>query len=245
MGGVIVFEIATNAKVSRKSRDIERDLRYGVIYFSGVVRAAVVCARTLARSTNPAESSTGWPLTPHSGSARVTSASALRAPSPVLLQSPLTSAPSAPLFLPGDCSCYAMSGIGSIPGAAGGNPVVFFDISIGGHSAGRIKMEVCAAITPASDHACQRSHHHLGRPSCTQARKHSCAVHRDNRTRTTVCSQLFADVVPRSADNFRQMCTGEFRWASDARAPSFLPPLTPREPAPTLVRVLCARQEGR
>jgi hypothetical protein len=35
-----------------------------------------------------------------------------------------------------------MSGIGSIPGAAGGNPVVFFDISIGGHSAGRIKMEV-------------------------------------------------------------------------------------------------------
>ena len=103
MGGVIVFEThVTNAKVSRKSRDIELDLRYGVIYFSGVVRAAVVCARTLARSTNPAESSTGWPLTPHSGSARVTSASALRAPSPLLLQSPLTSAPSAPLFLPGD-----------------------------------------------------------------------------------------------------------------------------------------------
>merc|ERR1712086_870925 len=86
-----------------------------------------------------------------------------------------------------DLPC-AMSGIGSIPGAAGGNPVVFFDISIGGHSAGRIKME------------------------------------------------LFADVVPRSADNFRQMCTGEFRWASDARAPSFLPHLTPSLPAPTLAR---------
>ena len=66
-----------------------------------------------------------------------------------------------------------MSGIGSIPGAAGGNPVVFFDISIGGHSAGRIKMEVCAAIPPASDHACQRSHHHLGRPTCTQAQPRS------------------------------------------------------------------------
>ena len=28
-----------------------------------------------------------------------------------------------------------------------------------------------------------------------------------------MCSQLFADVVPRTADNFRQMCTGEFRKA--------------------------------
>ena len=56
-----------------------------------------------------------------------------------------------------------MSGIGSIPGAAGGNPVVFFDISIGGHSAGRIKME------------------------------------------------LFRDVVPKTAENFRQLCTGEFK----------------------------------
>ena len=44
-----------------------------------------------------------------------------------------------------------------------GNPVVFFDISIGGAAAGRIKME------------------------------------------------LFADVAPRTAENFRQFCTGEFR----------------------------------
>jgi hypothetical protein len=36
-----------------------------------------------------------------------------------------------------------MSGVGSIPGLHNGNPVVFMDISIGGHNAGRIKMEVC------------------------------------------------------------------------------------------------------
>eukprot|EP01094_Clydonella_sp_ATCC50884_P027070 TRINITY_DN7628_c0_g1_i1.p2 TRINITY_DN7628_c0_g1~~TRINITY_DN7628_c0_g1_i1.p2 ORF type:complete len:185 (+),score=41.15 TRINITY_DN7628_c0_g1_i1:43-555(+) len=43
------------------------------------------------------------------------------------------------------------------------NPIVFFDISIGGSEQGRIKME------------------------------------------------LFADVVPRTAENFRQFCTGEYR----------------------------------
>lgn len=43
------------------------------------------------------------------------------------------------------------------------NPIVFFDVTIGGVTAGRIKME------------------------------------------------LFADVVPKTAENFRQMCTGEFR----------------------------------
>ena len=43
------------------------------------------------------------------------------------------------------------------------NPIVFFDISIAGQPAGRIKME------------------------------------------------LFADVVPKTAENFRQLCTGEYR----------------------------------
>jgi len=43
------------------------------------------------------------------------------------------------------------------------NPIVFFDIAIGGFPVGRIKME------------------------------------------------LFADVVPRTAENFLQLCTGEFR----------------------------------
>ena len=43
------------------------------------------------------------------------------------------------------------------------NPIVFFDVSIGGQGMGRIKME------------------------------------------------LFADVVPKTAENFRQFCTGEYR----------------------------------
>ena len=50
-----------------------------------------------------------------------------------------------------------------LPSMAADNPVVFFDISIGGQAVGRIKME------------------------------------------------LFADVVPKTAENFRQFCTGEFR----------------------------------
>jgi hypothetical protein len=45
------------------------------------------------------------------------------------------------------------------------NPVVFFDLTIGGHNAGRIVME------------------------------------------------LFADVTPKTAENFRQFCTGEYRKA--------------------------------
>ena len=47
--------------------------------------------------------------------------------------------------------------------SSSGNPIVFFDISIGGQNVGRVKME------------------------------------------------LFADVVPKTAENFRQFCTGEFR----------------------------------
>ncbi|KAG0202720.1 cytochrome P450 monooxygenase 7 [Mortierella sp. GBA30] len=43
------------------------------------------------------------------------------------------------------------------------NPIVFFDVSIGGRPAGRMKME------------------------------------------------LFADVVPKTAENFRQLCTGEYK----------------------------------
>jgi peptidyl-prolyl isomerase H (cyclophilin H) len=56
-----------------------------------------------------------------------------------------------------------MMSIHNIFSPANGNPIVFFDVTIGGHSAGRIKIE------------------------------------------------LFADVVPRTAENFRQLCTGEFR----------------------------------
>lgn len=56
-----------------------------------------------------------------------------------------------------------MSGQSIAGAAANGNPIVFFDISIGGQPAGRIKME------------------------------------------------LFADTTPKTAENFRQLCTGELR----------------------------------
>ena len=100
---------------------------------------AAVRMRRALRAPGPAASSAGWPLTPHAGSTRVTFPPPSETPRVCSSRALLTCTPFA-LFLPG--SACAMSGIGSIPGAAGGNPVVFFDISIGGHSAGRIKMEV-------------------------------------------------------------------------------------------------------
>ena len=40
-------------------------------------------------------------------------------------------------------------GLGSIPGLGpNGNPIVFFDVTIGGHDAGRIKMELFADVVP-------------------------------------------------------------------------------------------------
>ena len=101
--------------------------------------AAVRMRRALRAPPSPAASSAGWPLTPHAGATRVTFPPPSEPPRVCSSRALLTCTPSA-LFLPG--RACAMSGIGSIPGAAGGNPVVFFDISIGGHSAGRIKMEV-------------------------------------------------------------------------------------------------------
>ena len=41
-----------------------------------------------------------------------------------------------------------MSGIGAIPGAAGGNPIVFMDISIGGMEAGRLEFDLFGAVAP-------------------------------------------------------------------------------------------------
>ncbi|KAE8593089.1 hypothetical protein XENTR_v10018974 [Xenopus tropicalis] len=51
----------------------------------------------------------------------------------------------------------------AVPASNANNPIVFFDISIGGQEVGRMKVE------------------------------------------------LFADIVPKTAENFRQFCTGEFR----------------------------------
>ncbi|TPX30776.1 hypothetical protein SmJEL517_g05747 [Synchytrium microbalum] len=58
-----------------------------------------------------------------------------------------------------------MGSKGALSNLPAANPVVFFDISIGGQPAGRLKME------------------------------------------------LFADVVPKTAENFRQFCTGEHKVA--------------------------------
>ena len=55
------------------------------------------------------------------------------------------------------------------------NPVVFFDVTIGGASAGRVTFE------------------------------------------------LFADVAPKTCENFRQMCTGEFRSREGAPRTMFKP----------------------
>lgn len=56
-----------------------------------------------------------------------------------------------------------MSGVGSIPGLASGNPVVFFDISIGGHSAGRVKMELFADSVPKTAENFRCAAHRRGR----------------------------------------------------------------------------------
>ena len=65
------------------------------------------------------------------------------------------------------------------------NPVVFFDMTIGGKPAGRIEMTVRAY------------------PSAIVIVSYS-TVTRIFR------SQLRADVVPKTAENFRALCTGTF-----------------------------------
>ena len=113
-----------------------------------------------------------------------------------------------------------MSGVGSIPGAAGGNPVVFFDISIGGHSAGRIKMEVRSpAPSPIARQASQ----------CTSGCfAHSCLPTWFHAQRRTLGVRACHAVLRMHQLTFhplrvdRQFCTGEFRCvgrlpAHDAR----------------------------
>ena len=94
--------------------------------------------------------------------------------------------------------CVRRSGVGTVPGLADGNPVVFFDVSIGGHNAGRVKMEVSDALT-------KRAVHSMGASPRTRAR------HMSHTRTASPLVQLFADVVPKTAENFRQFCTGEFR----------------------------------
>ena len=72
------------------------------------------------------------------------------------------------------------------------NPVVFFDVTAGGNSVGRIEMTVSAA-TDAS----------------------ACPLDRTVKNMRCMMLQLRADVVPKTAENFRCLCTGTLGHAAD------------------------------
>lgn len=73
------------------------------------------------------------------------------------------------------------------------NPVVFFDITAGGNSVGRIEMTVSAAT------------------GCCCLPFHAELI----ITMRCMMLQLRADVVPKTAENFRCLCTGTLGHAVD------------------------------
>jgi hypothetical protein len=70
------------------------------------------------------------------------------------------------------------------------NPVVFLDVEIQGHPAGKIYIEV---------------------------RLWNSTNFNVKLLLTNAAYQLYADIVPRTAENFRQFCTGEHRWVFTAK----------------------------
>ena len=80
---------------------------------------------------------------------------------------------------------YAQALVATEP-ARGANPVVFLDVTIGGRPTGRIEVTVRRPFLPLT-RAC------LGATA----------------RRPRAPPQLRADVVPRTAENFRALCTGE------------------------------------
>jgi hypothetical protein len=124
------------------------------------------------------------------------------------------------------------------------NPVVFFDVTIGGHNAGRIVMEVRArGRTMQSGAEEERADRRGERGEVTKkarsialpesvgvetipalerdverARAHTASSAHSSLSLLSLSSalsppQLFADVVPKTSENFRQFCTGEYRKA--------------------------------
>ena len=95
-----------------------------------------------------------------------------------------------------------MSVTSTIMAAATARTRVFFDITIGGAAAGRIVMEVSsgsAGSAWARERAGKRAP--AGRHGVHDRFKHALAC--------CVYMQLRNDVVPRTCENFRALCTGE------------------------------------
>lgn len=102
------------------------------------------------------------------------------------------------------------------------NPVVFFDVSIGGKAAGRIVFTLfagnwwifCNSMLNEPDNSWLLDSHHIW-----------SILH------------IFSDVVPKTAENFRSLCTGELKFKCSSRYETLIPIFT--HPIRLLLTFLC------